>query len=158
MNQIPQAHMPPQKQKPATGSQPPWGRQCVSVQKCIPCFCLPPAVACITYVLLLSFFCINFLLLRPLLSLIVGLHRSATPEYMCDSTSISQPINRSTDRSTNQPIVVFLLRVACIQRMPHGMYEAYYKSGEGGRGCSKFSVTEGNIQTRMNVVDGHNHR
>lgn len=43
------------------------------------------------------------------------------------------------------------------QRMPHGMYEAYYPS-LGGRSCSRFNVADGNIQTRMNVVNADKHR
>ena len=41
--------------------------------------------------------------------------------------------------------------------MPHGMYEAYYSS-LGGKSCSKFSVVDGNIQTRMNVINPDRHR
>jgi len=36
--------------------------------------------------------------------------------------------------------------------MPHGMYEAYYPS-QGGRNCNKFTVSDGNIQSRMNIVN-----
>lgn len=44
-----------------------------------------------------------------------------------------------------------------LQRMPHGMYEAYYPS-LGGKSCSKFSVSDGNIQTRMNAVNADRHK
>ncbi len=47
--------------------------------------------------------------------------------------------------------------VFCLsQRMPHGMYEAYYPS-QGGRNCSKFTVSDGNVQTRMNIVNVNRH-
>ena len=41
--------------------------------------------------------------------------------------------------------------------MPHGMYDAIYLM-HGGRGCSRMSISDGNIQTRMNVVNPDTHR
>ncbi|CAN0511521.1 unnamed protein product [Ectocarpus sp. 12 AP-2014] len=41
--------------------------------------------------------------------------------------------------------------------MPHGMFEAYYPS-QGGKSCSKFNVSDGNVQTRMNIVDTRRHK
>lgn len=41
--------------------------------------------------------------------------------------------------------------------MPHGMFEAYYPS-QGGRSCNKFTISYGNLQTRMNTVNSDRHR
>ena len=41
--------------------------------------------------------------------------------------------------------------------MPHGMFEAYYPS-LGGKSCSKFNVSDRNVQTRMNIVDTRRHK
>eukprot|EP00752_Nemacystus_decipiens_P012922 g11436.t1 len=43
------------------------------------------------------------------------------------------------------------------QRMPYGMFQAYYPS-QGGRSCNWFKVSDGNLQTRMNVVNSDMHR
>ncbi|CAM9381891.1 unnamed protein product [Ectocarpus fasciculatus] len=43
------------------------------------------------------------------------------------------------------------------QRMPHGMFEAYYPSRQG-QSCSRFTVSDGNLQTRMNTVNPNRHR
>ncbi|CBJ48925.1 smc-like protein [Ectocarpus siliculosus] len=48
-------------------------------------------------------------------------------------------------------------RSGSYQRMPHGMFEAYYPS-QGGKSCSKFNVSDGNVQTRMNIVDTRRHK
>jgi len=37
--------------------------------------------------------------------------------------------------------------------MPHGIVEAYYLTQDGGN-CNKFSISDGNIQTRTNVSRG----
>jgi len=41
--------------------------------------------------------------------------------------------------------------------MPHGMFEAYYPS-LGGKSCNKFNVSDGNLQTRTNVVNVRRHK
>ena len=41
--------------------------------------------------------------------------------------------------------------------MPHGMYDAIYLTHEG-RSCSRLAVSDGNVQTRMNVVHPDRHR
>ncbi|CAM9332422.1 unnamed protein product, partial [Ectocarpus fasciculatus] len=43
------------------------------------------------------------------------------------------------------------------ERLPHGMYEAYYP-WQGGKSCSKLTVSGGNLETRMNVVNSNRHR
>eukprot|EP00903_Cladosiphon_okamuranus_P016265 g15001.t1 len=43
------------------------------------------------------------------------------------------------------------------QRMPHGMFEAYYPS-QGGKSCNKFNVSDGNLQTRTNVLNVKRHK
>eukprot|EP00752_Nemacystus_decipiens_P012920 g11434.t1 len=43
------------------------------------------------------------------------------------------------------------------ERMPHGMFEAYYPS-QGGKSCNKFNVSDGNLQTRTNVVNVRRHK
>ncbi|CAM9332494.1 unnamed protein product [Ectocarpus fasciculatus] len=47
-------------------------------------------------------------------------------------------------------------RSGSYERMPHGMFEAYYPS-LGGKSCSKFNVSDRNVQTRMNIVDTRRH-
>lgn len=41
--------------------------------------------------------------------------------------------------------------------MPNGMFEAYYPS-QGGKNCNKFNVSDGNLQTRTNVVNVRTHK
>ena len=53
-------------------------------------------------------------------------------------------------------MVSHLVFVSLLQRMPHGMFEAYYPS-LGGKSCNKFNVSDGNLQTRTNVVNVRRH-
>ncbi|CBJ48924.1 smc-like protein [Ectocarpus siliculosus] len=48
-------------------------------------------------------------------------------------------------------------RSGTYERLPYGMYEAYYPS-LGGKSCSKFTVSGRNLETRMNVVNSNRHR
>ena len=60
-------------------------------------------------------------------------------------------------------VLLFVFLSCCVvrfvssQRMPHGMYEAYYPS-QGGKSCNKFTVSGGNLQTRTNIVDVRRHK
>ncbi|CAM9711696.1 unnamed protein product [Scytosiphon promiscuus] len=79
-----------------------------------------------------------------------------------------QAFNALVDQSSIEKICLFASKEEaegqCLrgqsgnyQRMPHGMFEAYYPS-LGGKSCSKFSVNDGNVQTRMNTVNPGVHR
>ncbi|CAM9671007.1 unnamed protein product [Ascophyllum nodosum] len=102
--------------------------------------------------------------------------RYTIPENPPGFLQIMQAINVTNDQAFNALVDQTAMEKTCLypsknsaenaclvgssgryQRMPHGMYEAYYSS-LGGKSCSKFSVVDGNIQTRMNVINPDRHR